>query len=238
MLLVMLTEQATILPGVSQDLPVADSLVGQSIASLPPLSVIIDSALSTNAMVRLRNLDINSKEFNLKSQNATWFRNIGIQADARYGTFDNFSTNTNEGQTPSTLATRNSQMNYGVGAFVKFPFYDLVNRKNQLKMARIELSQAQTMAEAQRDEVRQMVIRQFNDVLLKQRLLEIKSKNLGTARINLAIVQKQFQNRNIDIGEYARIEEIAGRAEADFEAARSEYITAFMILEEIAGFKF
>jgi outer membrane protein TolC len=235
---IFLFECLIVFAGYSQKEAITDSLSASQVSALPPLSVLIDSAISTNAMVRFRNLDITSKEYNIKAQNSSWIKNFGIQADARYGTFDNFSTNTAEGQTPSILATRNTQMNYGVGAFVKFPFFDFVNRKNQLKMARIELSQAESMAEAQKLEVKQMVIRQFNDVLLKQRLLEIKSRNLGTARVNLAMVEKQFQNRSIDIAEYARITEIAGGAEAAYESARAEYITAYMILEEMAGFKF
>ncbi len=215
-----------------------DSITISIASSLPPLSVLIDSAINHNAMMKFRNLDVITKEYNIKSQNSYWIKNLGIQADARYGTFDNFSTNTSEGQNPSLLATRSTQMNYGIGAFVKLPFYDLLNRKNQMKMARLELSQARSMVDAQRDEIRQTVIRLFNDVLLKQRLLEIKSKNLGNARINMAMVEKQFQNRTVDIAEYARISEIAGRAEADYEAARSDYITAYMILEEITGFEF
>jgi outer membrane protein TolC len=205
---------------------------------VPPLGVLIDSALRNNALIRYRNLDINAKETNLKSQRSSWIRNFGIQADSRFGTFDNFSTNTSEGQSPSILATKSSQFNYGVGAYVKIPFYDIVNRKNQVSQAKLELNQAESMADAQRDEVRQTVIRQYNDLLLKQRLLNIKSRNLGNSRLNMEMAEEQFRNGVIPLSEFVRISEIVSNAESAYESARSEFSTTYMLMEEIVGFKF
>ena len=220
----------------AQNTVAADSVYINPNAVFPPLSVMIDSALATNAMVRFREEGIIGKQCNLKSYQNYWTRNIGVQADIRYGTFDNFSTNTSEGQSPAVLATRSSQTNYGVGAYIKFPLQDLVNRKNQVRMAQSELDQAHSMAEAQRDEVTQLVIKQYNDVLLKQRLLKIRSKNLSTARVNMEMVEKEFQNGVVSVTEYARISDIVARNESDFETARTDYVTAYMILEEMIGF--
>ena len=215
----------------------ADSVYINPNAVFPPLSVMIDSALATNAMVRFREEGIIGKQCNLKSYQNYWTRNIGVQADIRYGTFDNFSTNTSEGQSPAVLATRSSQTNYGVGAYIKFPLQDLVNRKNQVRMAQSELDQAHSMAEAQRDEVTQLVIKQYNDVLLKQKLQKIRSKNLSTARVNMEMVEKEFQNGVVSVTEYARISDIVARNESDFEIASTDYVTAYLILEEMIGFR-
>jgi outer membrane protein TolC len=73
-------------------------------------------------------------------------------------------------------------------------------------------------------------------VLLKQRLLKIKSKNLSTARVNMEMVEKEFQNGVVSVTEYARISDIVARNESDFETARTDYVTAYMILEEMIGF--
>jgi outer membrane protein TolC len=206
--------------------------------SFPPMSVVIDSAIKNNALLKYRNQEINAKESNLKSQQVSWTKNVGIQADTRYGTFDNFSTNTSEGQTPSILATKSSQFNYGVGAFVKIPFYDLFNHKNQINIAKSELNQAESMAEAQREEITQMVIRQYNDLILKQRLLKIKSQNMESSKINMQMGETQFKSGVINLSDYVRISDIVSRAEADYESARADFITAYMVLEEIAGFNF
>lgn len=207
-------------------------------SKLPTLGTLIDSALARNPYVKFRDLQIIVNKYKLKSDQAVWLRNIGVQTDVRYGTFDNFSTNTAEGQNPSLFATRSNQLNYGVGAYIKLPLFDIVNRKYQTSIASAEVGQADYMAEFQRDEVRQLVIRQYNDVILKQRLLKIKSKYYATSKINMEMVEKEFQTGVISIGEYSRISEIVTRTESDFENARIDFVTSYMILEEIVGIKF
>ena len=61
--------------------------------NIPPLEVIMDSVINRNAMVRFRKKEIEAKEYHLKSERVYWTRNIGVQADTRYGTLDNYTTN-------------------------------------------------------------------------------------------------------------------------------------------------
>jgi len=205
---------------------------------LPPLETIIDSAIVNNPNVRFRDLQIEVNESKLNTEKSLWTKNLGIQADMRYGTFDNFSTNTAEGQNPALLATRNIQFNYGAGAFIKFPLHDALNRKNQIRMARTEFEQAQSSSLAQRNELRQLIIKQYNDVIVKQRILKIKSKYVETNRINIEMVEKEFLNGIVSLTEYSRISGIFSTTETEYESAKMDFRTAYMILEELAGYKF
>ena len=206
--------------------------------AFPPLQDLIDSAMKYNPMIRFRELGIGVKKSNLFTYRSNWTRNMGIQTDIRYGTFDNFSTNTSEGQNPSIIATRSNQTNYGVGAYIKFPFQDIINRHSLIKRAKAELDQAESMFESQKDELRQLVIKQYNELLLKQRLLGIRARYLGTSRVNMDMVEKEFQTGIVPIVEYSRISEIVTKAETDFEIARSEFTIAYQLLEITVGFKF
>jgi outer membrane protein TolC len=217
----------------------AIDLINDDIATmLPPLETLIDSAIANNPNVKFTDLQININKFKLEADRNLWTRNLGIQADGRYGTFNNFSTNTSEGQTPSNFSTLSSQFNYGIGAYIKLPIYDFVNRKNQINLANAELEQARNMAEFQRNEVRQLVIRQYNDLIVKHRLLKIKSKYFETSKINLQMTENEFSNGIIPLSEYARISESTSRTEADFESSKMDFLTSYMILEEIVGIKF
>jgi outer membrane protein TolC len=224
-------------PVVAQKVPEPDSLSVEYSFNLPPLGALIDSAMKYYPMLKLRRQAIDAKVANLKSQEISWVKNFGIQSDVRYGTFDIFSTTTAEGQNPAMYATQNTQLNYGIGAFLKIPIYDIVNRKYQINQAKSELSQAQTMAEAQQSELKQLVIRQYNEVLLKQKLLKIQSKKLSNARINMDMVETQFRNGKIPVDEYVRILDMATGSESNYESAKSEFTVSFMILEEIVGFR-
>jgi len=205
---------------------------------LPPLQAIIDSALAKNPDVKAKDLQIKINEFKLKSERMRWSENLGFQTDMRYGTFDNFSTNTAAGQSPAVLATRNNQLNYGVGAYVKIPLYDFLNHRSLIGASKAEVEQAASVAEVQRDALRQIVIKQYQELILKQKLLRIKSKYLETSRIDVAMAEKAFQNGLISVAEYSRISAITATTEVDFETSKNEFSTAFMILEEIAKTKF
>jgi len=208
-----------------------------SVIVFPPLNDLIDSAIKFHPGIRYRQFEVKVKESNLQTQQNNWTRNMGVQADSRYGTFDNFSANDN-GQSTTLLNTTNKQFNYGFGVYMKLPLYDLLNRKNQLKQAKNEVEMARSLGEVQETEIRMMVIKQYQDALLRQRLVRIKAQNLGNARVNMEMVEKEFRNGIIPVSEYARISDIVYRAESDYELAKTEFITAKLLLEEIVGFKF
>jgi outer membrane protein TolC len=204
---------------------------------LPPLESLIDSALAHDPSVKFRDLQIVVNRNKLKADKSYWMRNLGIQGDVRYGTFNIFSTNTAEGQNPDNIATQENQFNYGVGAFIKFPLIDLLNRKNQISWATAEIEQARSMVEVQKMEIRQLVITRYNELILKHNLLKIKAKYLALIKTNTLMTEQEFQNGIVDISEYSRITGISTNAESDFETARVEFLTAYMMLEEIIGFK-
>jgi outer membrane protein TolC len=216
---------------------IVDSVQKDTLIVLPPLFDVIDSAIKHNSVVKFRNLEIEAKKSNLKSQQNNWTRNMGVQADTRYGTFDSYSANAN-GQSSSFISTTSKQFNYGAGLYLKFPILDLLDRKNLVKKAKTEIEQAKNMAEAQQDEVRLLVIKLYQDLLLKHRLLHIRSQSLGNARVNMEMVEKQFRNGTIPLAEYVRISDNASGVESDYEIAKTDFITAKQILEEIAGFSF
>ena len=204
----------------------------------PPLTDLIDSAMKHNNMIRFRDKGIEVKEASLESARTYWWRNMGIQADTRYGTFDNFSTNIDNGQSTSLFFTNSKQFNYGVGAYLKFPVYDLINRKNQMKLARSELEQAISLSEAQRDELEQQIIRLYNELLMRQKILKIRARSLGNAKVNMEMTEKEFRNGIVPVTEYVRISDIVHRVETDYETAKAEFNTAYMLMENLTGLRF
>jgi outer membrane protein TolC len=224
-------------PGQAQSADSTAMTSSDSVITFPPLNDLIDSAVKYHPGIRYRQYEVKVKESNLQTQQHNWTRNMGVQADSRYGTFDNFSANDN-GQSTTLLNTTNKQFNYGFGVYMKLPLYDLLNRKNQLKQAKNEVEMARSLGEVQETEIRQMVIKHYQDALLRQRLIRIKAQNLGNARVNMEMVEKEFRNGIIPISEYARISDIVYRAESDYELAKTEFITAKLLLEEMVGFKF
>ncbi|MGG9961979.1 TolC family protein [Ferruginibacter sp. SUN106] len=214
-----------------------DSIVNKKEMVFPPLPSLIDSAIKHNAAVQYRRLEIEVRESNVTTQRNGWLRNLGVQGDSRYGTIDAFSTNAN-GVSSNFSNTTSKQLNYAAGVYVKIPIFDLVNRKNQVKQAKTEVEEAKRLAESQEAEIRQIVIKQYQDVILKQKLLTIKSLNLGSATVNMEMVEKEFRNGVIPVTEYVRLSDMTARIQSDYELAKSDFILAKQLLEDTVGFTF
>jgi outer membrane protein TolC len=222
---------------IGQTVEIQESQSIKNEIQIPPLEQLIDSAIKHNSNLLYRNLDIDAKESLLKTQHNVWLRNLGIQGVANYGTFDYFNSNSNN-QSTTVLNTNSKQFNYGLGVYLKLPFYDMLDRKNQINVAKIQLDQAKTMAQVQIDELRQIIIRLYEDILLKQKLLNIKSQSWGNARVNMEMVDREFRNGTIPVNEFVRVSDIVSRTESEYETAKTDFITARKILEEVVGFSF
>lgn len=203
---------------------------------IPELEVLIDSALTNNGMLGYRKNEIEVKKANLKAKRRNWTRNFGIQADTRYGTFDNFSNNVS-GPNTVTLSSTTIQTNYGVGLYLKIPVFDIFNRKSDIKQAKSEISQAESLVEFQEYEIRETVIRYYEDLILKENLLEIQAINLSDAKVNQEMAKKEFTNGQLEIYEYIRISDITAGVASEFEKAKSNLILAKKLLENYTGVK-
>lgn len=214
-----------------------DTIFKSNIFEFPPLEVVIDSVIKNSAMVNFRKNHVGVKESTLASERIYWTRNFGVQGDARYGNLSNFATNS-DGVSNTAALTTTRQFNYSIGIYLKFPVFDFFNRKNQLALAKLEVQEAENMVEFQKQEIRQTVIRMYQDMLLKKNVLQIRSKSLADAKVNMQMVEKEFRNGVVAISEYVRINSITANMEADYEKAMSEFITVKKMLEDMAGFVF
>ncbi|MBI9039869.1 TolC family protein [Lutibacter sp.] len=206
--------------------------------NLPPLEAVIDSVLKNNAMIRFNNKGIEVKDATLNSERIYWTRNFGFQGESRYGTLNNNSTS-DDGVSNSAFATTTTkQFTYTVGFYVKFPIFDMLNRKNQTKIAELQLDEAIALAKSQEDQIRQLVIKQYQELILKQKLLSIKSQTLGNAKVNMEMVEKEFTNGVTTVSEYVRISDITSRIESEYEVTKSDFLLAKKLLEDLAGFSF
>jgi outer membrane protein TolC len=221
----------------AQTIDNTDNLLQTIEFNFPPLETIIDSVIKRSAMVDFRDNNIIAREAALATERMHWSRNVGFQADSRYGNLNNFSSN-EDGEALSQVLTTTNQFNYSVGLFLKFPLFDGINRKNQIKLAESEVAAAKSMVEFENEQVRRMVITFYQDLLLKQKILQIRSKSLGDTRVNMQMVEKEFRNGIVPISEYVRMSGMTTSMEADYETAKSEFITTKKMLEDMAGFVF
>lgn len=205
---------------------------------LPPLGVLIDSAIKNNPRIKFWQADIEVGQSNIRSARRQWTRHIGISSDIRYGNYDNLSMGGTAGTTPVPIYYSKQETRYGVGMFMKYPFFDLLNRRSDIKLAEYEKLQATYNKQNEINNVREEVIIQFNNLLLKQKKLTIQTSYMETSNLNLMMAERKFKNGLIQLTEMARLTEINSRSKLAFEDAKTDFVVSFLILQEIVGFKF
>ncbi|MFH1119757.1 MAG: TolC family protein [Bacteroidota bacterium] len=217
---------------------VFDPLIEEISMKLPSLEVLIDSAIANSPQKHFRDQQLKINESKLRSKRIEWTRNIGLQANVGYGNLFNYATGSSGAIDPVPVASSSSQTQYTTALYFNLPFSTMVDRRNQIKLAKSEIAQSESMVQAQIRETRQIVIIQYNDLILKQRLLSIKARNLETVKLNMQMREKEFLNGVIPLAEYTSISGSLAESETGFENARMEFLTAYMILEEIVGIRF
>lgn len=218
----------------AQTAPTFNPLVDDIMEVVPPLSALIDSALLHDPYIRFRNLQLFVENCKIKSVRNEWTQYLGVLAEVRYGSYDQFTSSGG-----STLATASSSdVRWNASSYFQLPLRTFINRKNQIKQADLEKAQAKSMLDVQRQEVEMKVIRQYNDLVLKQKLMKITSRSKETLEISLQMAEKNFTNGSLPMNEYAMITENYKRAATEFATAEVEFQASYQLLEVLTGMKF
>lgn len=215
-----------------------DPLADEISSRLPPLEALIDSAVFNNPQMQLRHHQLTINEYELKSKRIEWTKSVGLRGSVGYGNTYNYTTTASSIQEPIPVASIRNQTQYNASVFLNLPLNTIIDRRNQVRAGYSEVMQAESAIEEQRNEIRQLVIIKLNELILKHRIFVLKANKLESIRVSMQMAETQFTNGTIPLSEYAQLAGNVSETEIDFEKARMEFLNAYMILEEIVGFKF
>lgn len=215
-----------------------DPIIDDIAKHIPPIEALIDSAIANSPYLRFRDAQIVVNHYKYLIEKNQLLRDIGFSIEGRYGRFDNWSTNEGGGTIPIVVGSTRDEWRYGAGAYIKIPLFDITNRKTTMNLAKKEVEQAINHRNELIHEIRKDVIVQYNELLMRQKLMKIASDNQITAEIQLRMAEKQFQNGQLPLGEMARMMDIMARAKAEYEQQKTAFIVAYSLLEITTGIKF
>jgi outer membrane protein TolC len=215
-----------------------DPLVDNIADKLPPLQILIDSAVKHSPRVRLSNADISIMKYNLKNAKINWTRNLGFMGELLTGNYYQFSTNQSSGASPNEFVTDRYESNFFIGIFLKIPISDVIGQKNHANIAKRELEKKILLKEENSIEIRKEVIMVYQELLMRQELLKIKNESQLTTRLQVQMAEIEFKNGSLKISEMARLTDI--NAENLYENRQETFLfyRQYLILEELVGMKF
>jgi outer membrane protein TolC len=214
--------------------PVKDDIVD----FIPTLKSLLDSAVINSPNIGWHDADIKRNKMLVRTMQREWTRNIGFQADVRHGSYDNVGLNESAGNTLNTFYSNRIETRFGVGAYIKLPLFDAVNRRNDIRFSMVELEMSEWQKEMKIREIREVVIKRYNELILAQNILRIEAEAVEVSRLQADFAENQFLNGEIEVQDYSRLKGLYFDSKVSFENAKSKFSTAYMLLQEATGVVF
>ena len=213
--------------------PITDDITDK----LPPLEALLDSAIQNSPLIKYEHYNIEYQKCDILSSKRSWTQYFGVQADASNGTwwYNDKDELTRLNRFYLTTSKRNQ---YSAGVFLRFPIFYIIDRKNDINRKKTLLEQATAQKEKQIVEVRKMVIQQYGVLLQQQNLLKISNEYQQYTSLQMKMAENEFKNGEIAIVELTRQKEIQTRGALEYEQYKTNFKTAYLILQEIVGIKF
>lgn len=204
---------------------------------LPPLSVLLDSAVVHAAQVNYEELHAMRNKYEIKRARLEWTQYFGVNIDGGFGEwlFNDWNEVTKQ---LGFYLTQSYRWNYSAAFFVRFPLSSILKRKNEIMISKKEVEMSLALRDQRATEARLEVIRYYNAMKQAQSKLKISNEYQGYTMIQMKMADLQFANKEIEVAEYARLKEIQTRGAYDFEQYKSEFSMNYQLLEETTGIKF
>ncbi|NWJ50736.1 MAG: hypothetical protein HXX14_07720 [Bacteroidetes bacterium] len=207
---------------------------------LPPMSVLLDSAVVHSAQVNYEGLHAMRNYYEIVRARQSWTQYLGFNLDGGWGRWLTDDWNKINAQTVNITSglSKSYRWNYDAQLWVRYPLSAYITRPNEIKFSKKEMEMSLALRDQRAREARLDVIRYYNAMLQAQSKLKISNEYQGYTMVQMKMADLQFLNKEIEVAEYARLKEIQTRGAYDFEQFKAEFSMNYQLLEETTGIKF
>ncbi|MCF8365355.1 MAG: TolC family protein [Bacteroidales bacterium] len=205
---------------------------------LPPLEVLIDSAVKNAPRIRYEDAEISLAKYRLKEYKRAWTKFVGISSGFSYGNRYNYTSSQTTGGLPSEFLSTAGETFFNVGLYLRMPIFDLINQSNNLNQGKRMIEQNMIRREEMIRETKQEVIFTYQNLLLHQDLLIVKNEAQVTSSLQVKMAEKEFINGKISIAELSRLTQTHSSNLYSYKEDRMLFYRQYLLLEELVGMKF
>lgn len=227
----------------SQDIKIANESIFNPITDditkkLPPLEVLIDSALINSHRLKYWDKEKKIAEYELKSIKHEWTNYISLQGDAIEGTWTSLVFVKDQyGNEVGTLGTTD-QGRQSVSVAMRLPLMSIWDRGNKIKLQKTKIESTIEQMLEDRQSIRANVINLYNELLIQQNMLKLDIDNIEFSELTAEMADKEFQNGKINLSDLSRIRDDLNRAKYRYVDSKTGFIKAYVMLQELTGIKF
>ena len=191
--------------------------------SLHTLNFYMESAILNSPMLKMHESFVGQKELELQLLKYAWMREIYVTADTKFGNYGN------------TNPLEQFNLGYGTGAFIRLPLSAFVGSSERKRIAKLGVEASKFQKSSLEEELKKLVITQYNEVLLRKSLIDIQVQATDVALLNYKIAEEEFKGGVINVDAFSRTSQIFFTQMSALEKIKSEYKNSKEILFEICG---
>jgi outer membrane protein TolC len=207
---------------------------------IPPLNVILDSAINHSPLLKIKALDITIANNEIKIEKKKWLNYIFLEGATNYGLFDQIViSNLNNHETSSIgILSKSQQIRYYGGIGTKIPLSIIGNRQKELKIRKINVQQANLQLEDAQSSLIQLVIDEYYTLLYHEESVKTFTTIYNTLEISYLKAERDVSNGQMGLNDFAMLTSILGKAKDDCAKAKNNFFSQYRRLEEITGISF
>ena len=201
------------------------------ISLLPPLQLLIDSALANSPEMIRSEIELKQAELEVRQGNNDWTDLFAVSARYSYG-----QLLTDDGGLGLTLS--DPRGGYQLVAGVRLPLGYFANRSTRIDLIRSQMEIEKQEFRRTEMDIRDEVIATYNQLLLLQRLINISSEARESAMLQYQMAEDRFREGQSSLEELSRATNMRAGYASEYEKLRAEFGDVYAALERLVGTPF
>lgn len=203
---------------------------------LPPLDSLIQWAQENSPVTKYYEADQESFDLKRKIAKNEWLSTLSVSGTYNYGIFDNLNNQQLQGD-PNTsqvlLSTVQSRFNFG--AAVNIPLDMIFGRNREIRGAKAELEKSIASSETAMNDIRDLVVTRYYDLIKAYDNLVIANVTLDTYKIAAKRSHIDFRNGVISYEQFNTTQQVYSAGVQSKNERRLDFMRALLHLENLVG---
>lgn len=202
------------------------------------LPLLTAAALQHSASIKTLQVEQAINEQDIKIVKKNLLSSVALGGSYTYGNLASIGySGSQSGGNPTGQVNAPNSSRYYSGVNLSLPIDRLANHGALVKKGQLTLERTQSAQQEREEVIRQQVIQMYQNVLLTRKVLGLRQDSYVSAQTNSRLAEKQFRQGQLTLVEFSQASGQFAEVSIAQETARSQYDTAFMLLEEYVGDK-
>ena len=203
---------------------------------IPTLDNCIKAAIEYSPLLKANDAQVEKLLEELKIQKKSWTNYIHIDANTRYGLFNQIQIEEVNPDLPDVgLTTAREQFNYSGGLTIKLPLSVFLNNKNEKKAIMYSVKEAQFKRDELKIEISKIVVNEYFTMKAAQERMIINQSNLQATRLDFLKASNDLAGNFLSVTEYASISTSYTKAHEAYITSKNEFYAKYYLMILLIG---